>query len=134
MVASPSADVAFKAGASSKAYCAALGRLNSGFFDAGESSGFDPDSVRSIFTDDGFAQALDAVEDTAPNEIAADVAAEAEWFRTRWGDVFAEYGYDIRRVWLDGTAEDRAIFTLSHPDVVEHSSRTTAYEEQVCDA
>ncbi|HEX2302623.1 MAG TPA: hypothetical protein VHH57_03280 [Gaiella sp.] len=44
------------------------------------------------------------------------------------------HGYDIRRIWLDGTPEDRAVFTLSHPDVVEHDARLTAYEEQVCTA
>ena len=46
----------------------------------------------------------------------------------------AEYDYDTRRIWLDGTPEDRAVFTLSHPDVVEQDSRLTAYEEQVCTA
>jgi hypothetical protein len=37
-----------------------------------------------------------------------------------------------RRIWLDATPEDRAVFSLTHPGVVEHASRTTAYEEQVC--
>jgi hypothetical protein len=36
------------------------------------------------------------------------------------------------RIWLDATPEDRAVFSLTHPGVVEHASRTTAYEEQVC--
>jgi hypothetical protein len=52
----------------------------------------------------------------------------------RWSDVLAEFDYDIRRIWLDGTPEDRAVFTFSHPDVVEHDARLTAYEEQVCTA
>ena len=81
-----------------------------------------------------FTEALDALDETAPAEIAADVEAETEWFRTRWSDVIAELDYDIRRIWVDGTPEDRAVFTLSHPDVVEHATRTTAYEEQVCAA
>ena len=46
--------------------------------------------------------------------------------------VAAEFEYDIRRIWLDGTPEDRAVLTHSHPDVVEHDSRITAYEEQLC--
>ena len=46
----------------------------------------------------------------------------------------SEFEYDIRRIWMDGTPEDRAVFTLAHPDVVEQDSRLTAYEEQVCSA
>jgi len=65
----------------------------------------------------------------SPTEVGA---AETEWFRTRWSDVVAGFDYDIGGIWLDGTPEDRAVFSLSNPDVVEHSSRTTAYEEQVC--
>ena len=125
------ADVVFERDGSSKGYCAALSTLNSNF-DKGESSRFDPDVMRSVFTADSFTEALDRLVETAPDEIAADVEAEAEWLRTRWSDVFADFAYDIRRVYVDGTPEDRAVFTFSQPDVVEHASRNTAYEEQVC--
>ena len=88
--------------------------------------------MRTVFTADSFTEALEALDAAAPAEIAADVEAETEWFRARWSDVIDEFDYDIRRIWLDGTPEDRAVFTLSHPDVVEHDSRLTAYEEQLC--
>jgi hypothetical protein len=127
----PAADVVFEADGSSETYCAALSTLNSNF-EKGESSRGDPDVMRTVFTADSFTGALDRVVETAPDVIAADVAAEAEWLRTRWRDVFAKFGYDIRRVYVDGTPEDRAVFTLSHPDVVEHVARDKAYEEQVC--
>lgn len=127
----PAADVVFKADGSSKSYCTALGTFNSEL-EKIESSRFDPDVMRTFVTADSFTEALDALDAAAPVEIAADVKAETEWFRTRWSDVIAEFDYDIRRIWLDATPEDRAVFNLSHPDVVEHSSRTTAYEEQVC--
>jgi hypothetical protein len=127
----PAADVVFKADDSSKAYCTALSAYNSQL-EKVESSRFDPDVMRTFLTADTFSEALDALDRSAPAEIAADVKAETEWFRTRWSDVIAEFDYDIRRIWLDATPEDRAVFSLSHPDVVEHSSRTTAYEEQVC--
>ena len=65
-------------------------------------------------------------------EIAADVEAETEWFRTRWSGVTERYGYDIRGIYLEGTPEDLAVFNRAHPDVVEHTARDTAYEEQVC--
>jgi hypothetical protein len=127
----PAAAVVFESGASSRAYCAELRTLN-GRFEQGESSRFDPDVVRKLFTADRFTDSLAAVEETAPAEIATDVEAESEWLRTRWSDVFAKFGYDVRRIWLEGTPEDRAVFTLSHPGVVEHAARATAYEEQIC--
>lgn len=127
----PAADVDFESDASSKAYCAALRTLNSSF-ERAEDSLFDPDVARSVFTAEDFQKSLDAVRKTAPAKIGADVEAETEWVRTRWSDVFAEFGWDIRRIWLEATPEERGVFTLSHPDVVDHAARTTAYEEQVC--
>ena len=131
-VATPAAaQVAFKAGSSSKAYCTALSTFNHGFEEV-ESSRFDPEAMRTVFTADSFAESLDSLEDAAPSAIAADQEAVSEWFRTRWSDVIGEFDYDIRRILVDGTPEDRAVFTFSHPDVVEHDSRLTAYEEEVC--
>jgi hypothetical protein len=129
----PAANAVFKPDSSSKAYCAARSTFNGGF-EKVASSPFDPDAMRKVFTADSFTESLDALEETAPDDIAADQEAVSEWFRSSWSDVAAEYDYDIRRIWLDGTPEDRAVFTLSHPDVVEHDSRLTAYEEQVCTA
>jgi hypothetical protein len=131
-VATPqAANVAFKADGSSKDYCAALKQFNSGFAKV-EASRFDPDQLRTVFTADAFTEQLDALDESAPTEIASDQEAVSEWFRTRWSDVIAKYDYDIRRIWVEGTPEDRAVFTFTHPDIVEHDSRQTAYEEKVC--
>jgi hypothetical protein len=127
----PAADIVFEAGSSSKAYCTALGTFNRGFEEV-ESSRFDPQTMRAVFTSDSFTERLDSLEESAPAEIAEDQDAVSKWFRTRWRDVIEEFDYDIRRIWLDGTPEDRAAFTLSHPDVVEQKSRLEAYEHQVC--
>jgi hypothetical protein len=127
----PAASVAFKADTSSQSYCAALSDFNRGF-EKVESSRFDPGVMRSVFTADRFTESLDELEATAPDDIAADQEAVSEWFRSSWSDVVAEYDYDIRRIWLGGTPEDRAVFTFSHPDVLNHDARLTAYEEQVC--
>ena len=129
----PAADIVFKAGSSSKAYCTTLSTFNRGFEEV-ESSRFDPDAMRAVFTSDSFTEGLDSLEESAPADIAEDQEAVSEWFRTRWSDVIDEFDYDIRRIWLDGTPEDRAVFTLSHPDVAEQDSRLTAYEQQVCAA
>jgi len=127
----PAADVAFKADGSSKRYCMALRRFNREL-EKIESSRFDPDAMRAFVASDGFTEAVDALAETAPAEIAADQEAANEWWRTRWSAVIAEFDYDIRRIWLDATPEDRAVFTFSHPDVVAHETRLAAYEEQVC--
>jgi hypothetical protein len=50
----------------------------------------------------------------------------------RSSDVVAEFDYDIRRIWIDGTPEDRAVLHVSHPDIVRHASRLRAYEKQFC--
>jgi hypothetical protein len=133
-VATPAAaDIVFKADSSSKAYCTTLSTFNRGFEEV-ESSRFDPDAMRAVFTSESFTESLDSLEKSAPAAIAEDQETVSEWFRTRWSDVINEFDYDIRRIWLDGTPEDRAVFTLSHPDVVKQDSRLTAYEQQVCTA
>jgi hypothetical protein len=90
--------------------------------------------MRAVFTSDSFMESLDSLEESAPADIAEDQEAVSEWIRTRWSDVIGEFDNDIRRIWLEGTPEDRAVFTLAHPDVVEQNSRLTAYEEQFCTA
>ena len=110
----PAADVAFKADGSSKPYCKALGRFN-GKFEQVASSQFDPAVLRTVVTADSFSGTLDALDRSAPVGIAADQKAVSEWFHTRWSDVIAEFDYDLRGVWLDGTPEDRAVFHLAQP-------------------
>jgi hypothetical protein len=127
----PAADVVFKADGSSKAFCTALSAFD-GELDKVVASRFDPDVMRTVVTGDSFSEALDGLDAAAPAVVAGNVRADTEWFRTRWSEVLAEYDYDIRGIYLDGTPEDLAVFNRSHPDVVKHASRNTAYEEQVC--
>ena len=129
----PAADVVFEADGSSKRFCTAMSAFNNEL-DKVASSRFDPDVLRTLVTGDRFSEVLDGLDRTAPDEIAADVEADTEWFRTRWSDVVAKYDYDIRSIYVDATPEDLAVFNRSHPDVAEHASRDTAYEEQVCSA
>lgn len=129
----PPADVVFEAGGSAKRFCTALNAFN-GELERIASSRFDPDVLRTVVTGDRFSELLDRLDDTAPADIAKDVRADTEWFRTRWSDVIAEYEYDIRGIYVDATPEELAVFNRTHPDVLEHASRTTAYEDQVCTA
>ena len=128
----PAADVVFTAEGSSERFCGSLSAFN-GELEEIALSRFDPKVMRAVVTGDRFAEILDGLERTAPSEIAADIEADAEWFRTRWSDVLAQYGYDLRRIYLDATPEELAVFNRTHPDVLEHTSRETAYEEQVCE-
>ena len=128
----PAADVVFTAERSSERFCGSLSAFN-GELEEIVLSRFDPEVMRAVVTGDRFAEILDGLERTAPSEIAEDIEADAEWFRTRWSDVVAQYGYDLRRIYLDATPEELAVFNRTHPDVLEHTSRETAYEEQVCE-
>jgi hypothetical protein len=127
----PAAKVSFTASVAAKPYCEAVAAFRNGL-DKVSSSGFDPETFRSFVTSDSFSEALDAQEATAPSEIAADVKTESEWDRTRKLKVLEEFDYDVRRILLEGSAQDLAVFTYWDPAIVDHDSRITAYQEQVC--
>jgi hypothetical protein len=129
----PAAGVVFETDDSSKRFCAALDAFD-GELEKVASSKFDPDVLQALVSGDRFTEVLDRMVNTAPAEIAADVRADTEWFRTRWSDVVAEHDYDVRRIYVDASPEDLAVFNRTHTDVLEHTSRTTAYENQVCEA
>lgn len=127
----PPADVAFEPGPSSEPFCLALGAFDREL-ERVASSKFDPNLLRTFVTGDRFTKVLDELDATAPAEIAEDVEADTDWFRTRWTDVMAAHDYDVRSVYLDANPEDLAVFNRTHPDVLDHASRTTAYEDQIC--
>jgi hypothetical protein len=74
----------------------------------------------------------DVQDATAPSEIAADVKTDNEWVRTRKLEVLEDFDYDYRRLLLEGSAEDLAVFTYWAPAIAKQDSRVTAYQEQVC--
>ena len=127
----PAADVTFTASSAAKPYCSAVSVLNDGLGKVA-SSGFDPAAFRSYASSDSFSEALDALDATAPSKIAADVQANTEWLHTRQLEVLEKFDYDIRRLLLEGSAKDVAVFTYWDPAIIKHQTRVTAYEEQVC--
>jgi hypothetical protein len=129
----PPAHVTFTASAASKAYCKAAAAQQVGF-DKVTSSGFDPEAFRTYVTSDSFLDALDAQDAAAPSEIAADVKTDNEWVRTRKLELLKKFDYDLRRLMLEGSAEDLAVFTYFDPAIVVHDSRVEAYVQQVCGA
>ena len=62
----------------------------------------------------------------------ADVKTDNEWVRTRKLTMLEKFDYDLRRLMLEGSAEDLAVFTYWDPAIVEQDSRVSAYVEQVC--
>ena len=129
----PAADVTFTESSAAKPYCAAVAVLNNGLGKVA-SSGFDPAAFRSYATSDSLSEALDALDATAASEIAADVKTNTEWVRTRQLKVLEEFDYDIRRLLLEGSAKDVAVFTFWDPAIIKHNTRVAAYEEQFCGA
>jgi hypothetical protein len=127
----PAADVTFKASAAAKPYCKAVAAQQDDL-EKLESSGFDPEAFRSYAASDSFSEALDAQAATAPSGIAADVKTDNEWESTRKVKVLEKFGYDLRRILLEGSAKDLAVMTDWDPAIVKQDSRITAYQEQVC--
>jgi hypothetical protein len=117
--------------AAAKPYCEAVA-ANRKRLEEIKASGFDPAAVRSYATSGRLSKVLDAQDATAPSEIAADVKADNDWDRTRKLEVLDEFEYDVRRILLEGSAEDLAAFTYWDPAIAEQDSRVTAYREQVC--
>jgi hypothetical protein len=129
----PPADVTFTASAASKAYCKAAAAQQVGF-EKVVSSGFHPQAFRSYATSDSFTKALASQDATAPPEIATDVKSDNEWVRTRKLELLKDFDYDLRRLMLEGSAKDLAVFTYFDPAIVVHDSRVEAYVQQVCGA
>ncbi|MEP6910057.1 MAG: hypothetical protein ABI896_06450 [Actinomycetota bacterium] len=124
----PAADVTFKADSSARPYCTAVAAQRKGL----ERAELDPAAVREYVTSDSFSEALDKQDATAPSAIAADVKADNDWVRTRKLEVLEKFDYDLRRIRLEGSAEDLAVDAYWHPAIVKQDSRVEAYQEQVC--
>jgi hypothetical protein len=129
----PPARVVFKVSTATKAYCAAGAAQRAGF-EKVASSGFDPAAFRSYVASDSFLKSLDDQDATAPPEIEPDVRADNEWVRTRKLEVLEKFDYDLRRLLLEGSAGDLAVFTYFDPAIVRQDSRVEAYQQQLCGA
>jgi hypothetical protein len=127
----PPADVMFAKSAASKPYCAAAAAQEEGQGKVAE-AGFTPGAFKSYVTSGALLAALDAQDAKAPPEIADDVKADNEWVRTRKLPLLERYGYDYRKLVLEGSAEELAAFNYFDPRVEEHDRRVSAYVQQVC--
>jgi len=126
----PAADVRFE-GPASTAYCEAV----TAFDDANDEAfgtGADPAAVEQFVTSSRFHDLLSATEAAAPPEIHDDAVAVEDFVAEHGVPALQRYGYDLRRLLLEGTPADRAALQSSDPAIFEAFSRTVAYEEQLC--
>jgi hypothetical protein len=129
----PAADVSFAGATPNQAYCDAVNAANE-LAEEVEAEKWSVDAVRALVTSDELTALLDKAKKNAPAEIKADVEADADWQANQQVDVLEKFGYDARKLMLEGTHADRAIFQRSDPAIAGHYARTIAYEEQVCQA
>jgi hypothetical protein len=130
----PAADVTFTNATPNKAYCEAARAADEAVGKHIIAKKWSVDAVRTFVTSDDYTTMYDNVRANAPAEIKADVEADADWSTNQQVDVLEKYGYDARKLFLDGTAADRAILQKSAPAIAGHYARAVAYEEQVCGA
>jgi hypothetical protein len=128
----PAADVSFAGVTANQAYCEAAQAADELLGETVIADKFSIDGVRTFVTSDDFATLAGTAKQNAPAEIEADVVADVDWQLNQQVEVIEKYGYDIRKLFLEGSAADRAIFHRSDPAIADHYAKVAAYEEQVC--
>jgi len=113
------------------AYCKAEAAGHEAFGKIAD-EGFKPEALKAFVTGETLATSLASKERLAPQEIKSDVAADVNWTRTKQTPVFAKYGYDIRKVKLQGTPKERFAMEMSDVSIRDAERRLNAYDEQVC--
>ncbi len=125
------AEVSFADDPTAADYCETVAAFDDGYA-AVVNSAFEPALLRAFIESPGYTMVLDAQAANAPAVIAADVEALTEWLRTRGPEVLIAFDYDLRRLILEGTPEDRAIVQQTDPAIRDHHARVLAYDEQIC--
>jgi hypothetical protein len=129
------ADVDFS-GEEPGSYCEAVAAVDEYLAPAGD-SGWRPDEVRALLVGDGEAELtrlVEALRSDAPPVIEAEVAAVADWLVDEGVSALAENDFDVRKLLLDGTAEQRQAFQSTAPGIRDEFALVAAYEEQICGA
>jgi len=96
-------------------------------------SGASPADVKAYYVDRDSRNLDEQQLSAAPAAIRDDVKAEIDWSAQRQRPVLVRYGFDVRKIILDGTKKDRADFQLTDKKVRDHFARVLAYEKQVCE-
>ncbi len=118
-------------GPPSDGYCEAAGALEGA---VGEvmGAGADPAALEELLTSEEHAELVAAAAAAAPEEISDDVATSNAFFEERVRPLVERFDYDVRRLLLEGTVEDRAALQSTDPVVRDAFVRTEAYFQQLC--
>ena len=118
------------AGPAATEYCEASGTLDA----ASDltASDWSPESVKAFVTSPDLAHLLEAGVAAAPAEIHDDVVSIATFTTDEVVPLLERYGYDMRRILVDGTASDLAVLQSWDPAILDSYRRVTAHEEQLC--
>lgn len=126
------ADVSFAGEQKPKAYCEAVGAMDEAFGSV-HADGAKPKAVRTLLN----SEELDALGQkqvrTAPAVIRDDVQKLDRFDRDEVTPMVAKFGYDVRRLLLTGSPQERAIFNHTDPSIRDASARVDAYTQQVCE-
>jgi hypothetical protein len=114
-------------------YCDILATDNERFAPVAE-AGMQPADVRAVSLDPKNEKAWEDLVRTAPSAIKDDVRIDVAWQREHQRPTMKKYGYDMRKIMRDGSAQDRRDLNRTDKRVRDHFARIGAYEEQVCNA
>lgn len=132
----PAADASFKS-EKPGAYCQTL-EADDAYVKPLKESGYDPKLVRETMTDPAKQAERKTIDakfiSTAPPAIRDDVKAEVTWWNEQQKPVVARYGYDLKKVLIEGSTKDREAMQLTDKKIRDQFARVLAYEQQVCGA
>ena len=97
-----------------------------------QAGGFQPEAFEAVVRSPGFTEWIEGSKASAPPEIRDDVMTMAAFVQERVLPVLERYDFDVRRLMLDGSAKERAIFQSTDSRVFGAFTRTSAYEAQLC--
>ena len=124
------ADVSFK-GQKPGAYCDAVAKDNERIAPAFE-QGAHPDALKAVFLSEASKKFDAEALRTAPAVIKDDVKANIAWWKNQQRSVLEKFKFDVRKILLNGSAQDRRNLNLTDQKIRDHFARTLAYEQQVC--
>ncbi|MEY2567646.1 MAG: hypothetical protein QOE35_2175 [Actinomycetota bacterium] len=125
------ADVDFSGEKKVVAYCDAIA-ANNDMVNKVFADGAKPADVRKLTTSKEFQAVIEKEHDSAPSAIKADRDVLYSFWKKMQLPLQAKYGYDFRKILLDGPRADRETLQSISPAVHDNYARAAAYEQQVC--
>jgi hypothetical protein len=126
----PAADVVYE-GPAAPGYCEGQQAIDARMEELA-ADGFQPAAFRALVASPEFQELLFAGPSVAPPELQADEVAIEQFTRDRMLPLLERYDYDVRRLLLEGSPADRAVFQSADASIRDAFARTEAYITQLC--